>query len=72
MLIIGGMGSVLGPVIGASAMEIVSTLVWGGFLKAHQLILGVLIVVICIVAPNGIIDAGARLARSWRSRHGAS
>jgi branched-chain amino acid transport system permease protein len=72
MLIIGGMGSVLGPVIGAFVLEIVSTLVWGGFLKAHQLILGLLIIVICIVAPNGIIDAGARLARSWRSRHGAS
>jgi branched-chain amino acid transport system permease protein len=72
MLIIGGMGSVLGPVIGAFVLEIVSTLVWGGFLKAHQLILGLLIVVICIVAPNGIIDAGARLARSWRSRHGAA
>lgn len=72
MLIIGGMGSILGPVIGAFVLEIVSTLVWGGFLKAHQLILGVLIVVICIVAPNGIIDAGARLARSWRSRHGAA
>lgn len=72
MLIIGGMGSILGPVIGAFVLEIVSTLVWGGFLKAHQLILGLLIIVICIVAPNGIIEAGARLARSWRSRHGAS
>jgi branched-chain amino acid transport system permease protein len=72
MLIIGGMGSILGPVIGAFVLEIVSTLVWGGFLKAHQLILGLLIVVICIVAPNGIIDAGARLARSWRPRHGAA
>jgi branched-chain amino acid transport system permease protein len=72
MLIIGGMGSVFGPVIGAFVLEIVSTLVWGGFLKAHQLILGLLIIVICIVAPNGIIDAGSRLARSWRSRYGAS
>ncbi|MET0877487.1 MAG: branched-chain amino acid ABC transporter permease [Tardiphaga sp.] len=72
MLIIGGMGSILGPVIGAFVLEIVSTLVWGGFLKAHQLILGLLIIVICIVAPNGIVDAGTRLARSWRSRHGAA
>lgn len=72
MLIIGGMGSILGPVIGAFVLEIVSTLVWGGFLKAHQLILGLLIIVICIVAPNGIVDAGARLARSWRSHHGAA
>jgi branched-chain amino acid transport system permease protein len=72
MLIIGGMGSILGPVIGAFVLEIVSTIVWGSFLHAHQLILGVLIVVICIVAPSGIIDAGARLARSWRLRHGAA
>lgn len=72
MLIIGGMGSILGPVIGAFVLEIVSTLIWGGFLKAHQLILGLMIIVICIVAPNGIIEAGARLTRSWRARHGAS
>jgi branched-chain amino acid transport system permease protein len=72
MLIIGGMGSILGPVIGAFVLEIVSTLVWGGFLQAHQLILGLLIIVICIVAPNGIIEAGSRLLRSWRSRHGAA
>jgi branched-chain amino acid transport system permease protein len=72
MLIIGGMGSILGPVIGAFVMEVVSTLVWGGFLKAHQLILGLLIVVICLVAPNGIIEAGARVVRSWRSRDGAA
>jgi branched-chain amino acid transport system permease protein len=72
MLIIGGMGSILGPVIGAFVMELVSTLVWGGFLQAHQLILGLLIVVICLVAPNGIIEAGARVARSWRSRDGAA
>lgn len=72
MLIIGGMGSILGPVIGAFVMEVVSTLVWGGFLKAHQLILGLLIVVICLLAPNGVIDAGARIARSWRSRNGTA
>jgi branched-chain amino acid transport system permease protein len=72
MLIIGGMGSILGPVIGAFVMEVVSTLVWGGFLQAHQLILGLLIVVICLVAPNGIIEAGARVVRSWRSRDGAA
>jgi branched-chain amino acid transport system permease protein len=72
MLIIGGMGSILGPVIGAFVLEIVSTLVWSGFLQAHQLILGLLIVFVCLVAPNGIIDAFSRLFRSMRARHGAS
>ena len=72
MLIIGGMGSILGPVIGAFALEIVSTLVWSGFLHAHQLVLGVLIVVVCLVAPHGIIDAFARFAKSVRRHNGAA
>jgi branched-chain amino acid transport system permease protein len=71
MLIIGGMGSILGPVIGAFVLEIVSTLVWSSFLQAHQLILGVLIVVVCLVAPHGIIDAFARLFRSMRRGNAA-
>ncbi|HVV42941.1 MAG TPA: branched-chain amino acid ABC transporter permease [Nitrobacter sp.] len=72
MLIIGGMGSILGPVIGAFVIEIVSTLVWSGFLHAHQLIFGVLIVVVCLVAPQGIIDASAQLVRSIRRGNGAA
>jgi len=72
MLIIGGMGTVLGPILGAFLLEIVSTLVWGGFLHAHQLILGILIVLICLVAPKGVIEAGSRLMRSWRRRRGAA
>lgn len=71
MLIIGGMGSILGPVIGAFLLEIVSTLVWSTFLQAHQLILGVLIVVVCLVAPHGVIDAFARLLRSRRRGNAA-
>jgi len=72
MLIIGGMGSILGPVIGAFVLEIVSTLVWSGFLQAHQLILGVLIVIVCLVAPKGIIEAFARLGRSMRRSNGSA
>ena len=70
MLILGGLGTVLGPVIGAFALEFLATLVWGGFLQAHQIVFGILIVIICLVAPNGILDAGRRAIRSWRSRHG--
>ncbi|MDE1569105.1 branched-chain amino acid ABC transporter permease [Aquabacter sp. P-9] len=70
MLILGGLGTVLGPVIGAFALEFLATLVWGGFLQAHQIVFGILIAIICLVAPNGILDAGRRAIRSWRSRHG--
>lgn len=72
MLILGGMGTVIGPVLGAFVLEFLSTLVWGGFLQAHQIVFGVLIVVICLVAPNGMLVAGRSLIQRWRSRHGAA
>lgn len=72
MLILGGMGTVIGPVLGAFVLEFLSTLVWGGFLQAHQIVFGLLIVLICLVAPNGMLVAGRSLIQRWRSRHGAA
>ena len=72
MLILGGMGTVIGPVLGAFVLEFLSTLVWGGFLQAHQIVFGILIVLICLVAPNGMLGAGRSLIQRWRSRHGAA
>ncbi len=72
MLILGGMGTVIGPVLGAFVLEFLSTLVWGGFLQAHQIVFGILIVLICLVAPNGMLVAGRSLIQRWRSRHGAA
>ncbi len=69
MLIIGGMGTVLGPIFGAFFMELLSTLVWANLLRGHQLVLGVLIVVVCLAAPNGLADAVRRALRSMRARH---
>ena len=54
MLILGGMGSVFGPVFGACFLEIVTTLVWSNMLRGHQLILGIIIVATCLLAPNGL------------------
>jgi branched-chain amino acid transport system permease protein len=69
MLIIGGMGTVFGPIFGAFFMELLSTLVWANLLRGHQLVLGVLIVLVCLAAPNGLTDAVRRALRSVRTRH---
>ena len=69
MLILGGMGSVLGPVFGAFFLELLSTLIWANMLRGHQLILGVLIVAVCLAAPNGLIDAVQRARRTLRTRY---
>jgi branched-chain amino acid transport system permease protein len=69
MLIIGGMGTVFGPIFGAFFIELLSTLVWANLLRGHQLVLGVLIVLVCLAAPNGLTDAVRRALRSVRTRH---
>jgi len=72
MLILGGMGTVLGPVFGAFFLELLSTLIWSNLLRGHQLILGVLIVVVCLAAPMGLIEAVRHGARRIRRRHAVS
>ena len=66
MLILGGMGSLFGPVFGAFFLQFLTTLIWSSFLKGHQLILGVLIVVVCLAAPNGLGVALRRWSRQRR------
>jgi branched-chain amino acid transport system permease protein len=68
MLILGGMGTVLGPVFGAFFLELLSTLIWANMLRGHQLVLGVLIVVVCLAAPNGLAEAVRQAARRLRMR----
>ena len=72
MLIIGGMGNVFGPVFGAFFLEIVTTLVWSNLLRGHQLVLGVIIVIVCLGAPQGLPALIRRGGRRWRLRHAAS
>jgi branched-chain amino acid transport system permease protein len=61
MMILGGMGTVLGPLIGAVFLETATTVIWGEFQKIHLLILGGLIVVVVMVIPQGIVYYARRL-----------
>jgi branched-chain amino acid transport system permease protein len=69
MMLLGGIGSVIGPVIGAFFLQVFSTLIWGQFEKVHLLILGVLIIAVVTVMPEGILHYVQRLWR-WRVRVG--
>ena len=69
MLILGGMGTVFGPVFGAFFLELLSTLLWANMLRGHDLVLGILIVTVCLAAPNGLTDAIRRTLRRVRPRH---
>jgi branched-chain amino acid transport system permease protein len=63
MMLLGGMGTVLGPVIGAVFLETFATIIWGQFFKIHLLVLGVLIMVIVMLIPEGILVHLKRLLR---------
>ncbi len=64
MALIGGMGTVIGPVIGAVAFLVLDEVVWRNFLQLHTGVLGFLIVVLILFLPSGLSSIG--LTRLWR------
>jgi len=72
MPLIGGMTSWIGPLIGAlllgSIQQVATVSNWfGGHPEINLLIVGVLLILFVIAAPNGIVGLlGVRVGRSWR------
>lgn len=65
MMLIGGAGSVYGPLFGAFLLELLSEVLWGSFVQYHMIILGAIIVLITLVLPKGI----SGLVSQLRSRY---
>lgn len=57
MMLLGGPGTVLGPVIGALALHIIGVLVWSKFLHGHLAVLGIAMVLIVLFLPRGLVAA---------------
>ncbi len=69
MCLLGGAGSVLGPVIGTAAFTLLEEVFWANFLDYNRAILGAVIVILIFFLPGGLLaisyrDIAARLA-SW-------
>ncbi len=56
MVLLGGAGTVWGPIIGAFILEIVSLVVWTKFLVLHAAILGFIIILVVIFMPRGFMQ----------------
>jgi branched-chain amino acid transport system permease protein len=54
MVVIGGFGTVLGPVVGAIAIAFVSEWLRRNYTEAHTFILGGLIIIAVVLLPQGI------------------
>ena len=55
MALLGGPGTVLGPVIGATSFVIIEQTVWSRFLDYNQAALGIVIVLLIFFLPGGLL-----------------
>lgn len=56
MALLGGLGTVFGPVTGAFVLELLSEVVWSRFLTLHLAVLGLIIIVVVIFIPKGFAE----------------
>ena len=52
--LLGGMGTIIGPFLGSAVMVILTQVVLGQLLSIHMFITGALLVLLVLLAPNGI------------------
>jgi branched-chain amino acid transport system permease protein len=68
MVISGGAGTLLGPIVGAGLVVVVKTVV-SGFIERWNFLLGAIFVAIVILMPEGLVPGTARLWRlAWGKR----
>ena len=60
MVLLGGEGTVFGPVLGALVFVLLEESVWAHFLEANQAILGLIIVFLIFFLPGGILKIDYR------------
>jgi len=68
MSVIGGLGTLLGPVIGAVVYSIVQEEMVVNFPQFHLLLYGALLILIVLFEPGGLVGLAKRIARGVRGR----
>jgi branched-chain amino acid transport system permease protein len=68
MVLLGGLGSTAGAIIGAFTFLGIEELVWRNYLQVHTGVLGFLVVALLLFLPHGIVSIGRRV-RSLRAGH---
>lgn len=56
MMVLGGAGTVWGPLAGAFFIELVSEFAWSRFIDYHFLIVGLILVLTVLFTPRGLMD----------------
>lgn len=58
IVLLGGVGTVFGPAIGAFGIQLLENEVWGNFLGYNLMILGGILIVIVLFMPRGVVTFG--------------
>ena len=66
MVLLGGAGSMFGPLVGAAAFLSLEELVWRNYLEVHTGVLGLMIVALVLFLPKGLISLSQRFGRRAR------
>ena len=70
MVMLGGLGTVAGPVIGATVLYWLRDILWANLLQFHLIAQGVILILIVLFLPEGIVgtladDSGTSIGRLW-------
>src|SRR5262249_60861643 len=65
MVLLGGAGTLFGPLIGVLAFQVLEERIWSSFLEIHSGVLGLVIVVLVFCLPGGLL-AVAYCGLVWR------
>ncbi len=68
MAMLGGVGTVAGPVLGAVLYLTLEQTVWANFLSIHSAVLGALVVALAVFMPQGLLGQFRRRKLSFRSQ----
>jgi branched-chain amino acid transport system permease protein len=65
MVMLGGAGTVLGPIVGATVYVVLKEVVWVNFINFHSAILGIIIIAVVYFLPRGVLRVINSLSRKF-------
>ena len=68
IMLIGGAGSILGPIIGTFIIEMLSEVAWSAFLEYHLAVLGITIIIVVFFVPKGVTGTIADFVKRKKLR----
>ena len=71
MVLLGGIGTILGPILGAFIFQVLSEIIWSRFLELHSGILGVITILVILFLPRGVLTGVKELLQGGKLRRKA-